>query len=92
MVLTPEGRVSRYLYGIHFSPRDLRLALAEAGESKWSFSVDRVLLYCFHYDPQAGAYVVFAANIMRAGGALTVLLIAAFLFRFWRKEKLAVAQ
>jgi protein SCO1/2 len=90
-VLTPEGRISRYLYGIKFDPRDIRLALTEASESKWGLSVDRVLLYCFHYDPQAHGYVLFASNLMRAGGALTVLILALVLFRLWRRESRAPA-
>jgi protein SCO1/2 len=86
MILTPEGKISRYLYGIKFSPRDLRLALTEASESKFSLSTDRILLYCFHYDPQAHGYVLFATNFMRAGGVLTVLLLGFVLVRFWRRE------
>ncbi len=89
MILTPAGKVSRYLYGIRFSPRDIRLALAEAAQEKFSLSVDRVLLYCFHYDPQAGSYVLFATNLMRAGGAAVVLVLAAALFGMWRKERRA---
>jgi len=85
MILTPEGKVSRYLYGIRFSPRDLRLALTEASRSKFRLSVDQLLLYCFHYDPQARSYVLFATNFMRAGGALTVLILGAVLFRLWRR-------
>jgi protein SCO1/2 len=93
MVLTPEGKLSRYLYGIKFNPRDLRLALAEAAESKFSISVDRVLLYCFHYDPQARGYVLFATNLMRIGGALTVVAIVVMLFTLRRREKkMAVAR
>lgn len=92
MVLTPEGKLSRYLYGIKFSPRNLRLALAEAAGSKFTFSTDRVLLYCFHYDPQARGYVLFATNIMRAGAALTVLIIGVVLLRLWRRERMAAAQ
>ena len=86
MILTPEGKVSRYLYGIKFSPRDLRLALTEASESKFSLSTDRILLYCFHYDPQARGYVLFATNFMRAGGLLTVLVLGFVLVRLWRRE------
>lgn len=86
LVLTPEGKISRYLYGIKFNPRDLRLALTEAAQEKFGLS-DRILLYCFHYDPQAHGYVLFAANLMRAGGALTVALLALILWRLWRKEK-----
>ncbi len=86
MILTPEGKVSRYLYGINFSPRDMRLALAEASESKFSLSTDRILLYCFHYDPKAHGYVLFATNLMRAGGLLTVLVLGFVLLRLWRRE------
>ncbi len=89
MLLTPEGKVSRYLYGIKFPPRDLRLALAEAAESKSGLSVERILLYCFHYDPQARGYVLFATNIMRAGGVLTVAILALVLLRLWRRERRA---
>ncbi len=85
MTLSPEGKVSRYLYGIKFKPRDIRLALTEAAESKSGLSVDRVLLFCFHYDPQARAYVLFAANVMRAGGVLTVLILGLTLWRLHRK-------
>jgi protein SCO1/2 len=87
MVVTPEGRMSRYLYGIRFGPRDLRFALAEASENRTSMSIEKVLLYCFHYDPKAGGYVLFATNVMRAGGALTILLIAFFLWRLIREER-----
>lgn len=88
MVLTPEGKLSRYLYGIKFNARDLRLALTEASESKFGFSVDRLLLYCFHYDPQARSYVLFAANFMRAGGAGVVLIMGFVFVRLWRRERL----
>ncbi|HVX67072.1 MAG TPA: SCO family protein [Bryobacteraceae bacterium] len=86
MALAPDGKVSRYLYGIKFNPRDVRLALTEAAEEKSGLSIDRVLLYCFHYDPQARGYVLFAANLMRAGGALTVIVLGLVLLRLWRKE------
>ncbi len=91
MILTPEGKISRYLYGIRFSPRDVRLALTEASESKFSLTTDRVLLYCFHYDPQSHGYVLFAANLMRAGGLLTVVVLGFVLARLWRREGVAKA-
>jgi protein SCO1/2 len=84
---TPDGRVSRYLYEIQFRVRDLRLALVEASEGKFSPTVDQLLLFCFHYDPQARAYVLFATNIMRAGGALVVLILGLVLWRLWRAER-----
>jgi|GEM_PF-387401 len=85
-VLTPEGRISRYLYGITFSPRDIRLALAEAAEGKLGLS-ERILLFCYHYDPQARGYVLFATDIMRAGGVLTVAVLALILGLLWRRER-----
>jgi protein SCO1/2 len=91
MILTPEGKVSRYLYGIKFRARDLRLALVEASESKFTLSTDRILLYCFHYDPQAHGYVLFATNLMRAGGVLTVLILGLVLGRLWRREGASAA-
>jgi len=87
MVLTPEGKVSRYLYGIKVKTRDLRLALTEASESKLGTSFDKFLLYCFHYDPQAKSYVIFATNLMRAGGVLIVLVLGFTLWHLFRHEK-----
>jgi len=89
MILTPEGKVSRYLYGIEFRPRDLRLALTEASQGKSQLSLDRLLLFCFHYDPLARSYVPFATNLMRAGGVLVIGVLGLFLWRLWRRERLA---
>lgn len=71
VVATPSGKISRYLYGIGFPSRDLRLALVEASENKIGSPVDQVLLYCFHYDPAAGKYTATVMNFVRAGGVLT---------------------
>jgi protein SCO1 len=87
MFLTPEGKVSRYLYGIRFKPRDVRLALTEASESKLGVS-DRILMFCFHYDPVAQSYVLFARNLMRAGGVLIVLILGIAFWFLWRGERL----
>lgn len=87
MVLTPEGKVARYLYGIKFKSRDLRLAITEASEGRGAFSAEKILLFCFHYDPQARSYTLFATNIMRAGGALSALVLGLVLTRLWRKER-----
>lgn len=87
MILTPEGKLSRYLYGVQFKARDLRLALTEASEGKTGSAVDRLLLFCFHYDPQARSYVLFATNFMRAGGIAVVLVLGGALLSLWRKEK-----
>jgi protein SCO1 len=84
-VLTPEGRVSRTLYGLSFP--EMRLALLEASEGKIGTVTDRVLLFCFHYDPGSRGYVLATVRIMKAGGTLTLLLLGAFLLRHWRSER-----
>ncbi len=89
MVLTPQGRLSRYFYGIEFPARDLRLGLVEASANKIGSPTDEVLLYCFHYDPATGKYTASILNFVRAGGVLTVLALAGmvwFLCR-WRPRK-----
>jgi protein SCO1/2 len=86
-VLSPKGKISRYLYGIQFKPLDLRLSLAEAKEEKFSFNTEQLLLLCYHFDPQSGSYVMFAMNFMRAGGVLIVLVIVWMLIRYRRMEK-----
>lgn len=86
MVLTPQGMVSRYLYGIKFRERDVRLALTEASENKFGMSFEKLLLMCYHYDPSAKSYVLFATNVMRLGGLLVVLVFGSWLYRQWRQE------
>lgn len=87
-VLTEDGVISRYLYGIQYTPRDLKLSLLEASEGKIGTTVDRIILYCFHYDPEAGGYVLFASNVMRLGGLITLILLGAFLGTYWARERL----
>lgn len=87
VVLTPEGKVSRYLYGLEYSARDLRLALVEASQNKIGNLVDQVLLFCYHYDPAAGKYSVTIMNVVRLSGITTVLLIAAMVIRLSRRER-----
>jgi len=86
-VLSPKGLISRYLYGVKFKPFDLRLALSEASEGKTGLS-EKILLYCFHYDPAARSYVPFARNFMRGGGVLMLLIMGFVLYRLWRRERL----
>ncbi|MGC4055568.1 MAG: hypothetical protein QM757_42630 [Paludibaculum sp.] len=85
-VLSPEGMISRYLYGVNFKPFDIQMALTEAAREKFGVS-DRILLYCFHYDPASRGYVLFARNFMRGGGVLMLLLFGFVLFRLWRRER-----
>ena len=86
-ILTEEGVISRYLYGIEYKAKDLRLALLEASEGKIGNTIDRLILYCFHYDPEAGGYVVFAGNVMRLSGAVALVALTIFLGLLWRGER-----
>ncbi|MEE9553231.1 MAG: SCO family protein [candidate division Zixibacteria bacterium] len=86
-VITEDGRISRYLYGIEFKSRDLKLALMEASRGKIGSTIDRIILYCFHYDPKAGGYVIFAANVMKLGGGFTLLSLVIFLSALWVMER-----
>jgi protein SCO1/2 len=91
MMLTPDGRISRYLYGVKFKERDLRLGLTEASEGKLGTVGDKLLLFCFHYDSEAKGYVPFARNIMKLGGVLMVVcmgIVLGFLFRRDRNNSL----
>lgn len=86
LLLSEEGKITRYLYGIEYKPLDVKLGLLEAAQGKVGSTIDRLILYCFHYDPNAGGYVVLAANIMKLGGALTLGLILVFLGVLWIRE------
>lgn len=83
---TPSGRISRYLYGIEYQPKTLSLSLVEAAEGKIGTSVDRLILYCFHYDENEGRYAPVAMNIMRVGGSLTALALGSFLGAYWLRQ------
>jgi protein SCO1/2 len=87
LVLTPEGRTSRYFYGFEYKPRDLRLAIVEASEGKVGNVTDQMLLLCFHYDPATGKYSRNAMMFARAGGVTTLLALGGFIFVMVRKER-----
>ncbi|PYQ09284.1 MAG: SCO family protein [Acidobacteria bacterium] len=87
MVLTADGRLSRYLYGVEFAPRDLRLALVESSQGKIGTLVDQILLFCYHYDPATGRYGVAALTAMRLGGVATVLALFLFVVLMLRRER-----
>ncbi len=87
VILSPEGKISRYLYGIEYPERDFRLAITEASEGKVGSTIDKLILYCYHYDPALGSYVLFAENIMRLGGLVTVILLAILLFTLFLRER-----
>jgi protein SCO1/2 len=85
-VLTPEGRIARYLYGVEFLARDLRLAVVEASQGRVGTTLDRVLLKCFRYDPASKRYRLVAVNFVRAGAFCVFLALAAGLTILWRAE------
>ncbi len=87
MVLTPQGRISRYLYGVDFPPKDLRLGLVEASQEKIGNPVDAVLLYCYHYNPATGKYGAVINNILRLAGAVTILIIGGMILVLWRLDR-----
>lgn len=87
VVLTPQGRASRYFYGIEFSPRDLRLGLVEAAAQRIGTLVDQLLLFCYHYDPATGRYGVLVMTILRLAAALTVALLGAVILLWLRRER-----
>jgi protein SCO1/2 len=87
MVLTPQGRISRYFYGVDFPPKDLRMGLVEASQGKIGNSIDAVLLYCYHYDPATGKYGAVIANILRLAAAATILILGGFIFIMLRLER-----
>lgn len=83
VVCTPEGRISRYLYGIEIEPKTMRLSLVEASNGKIGGSMDQVILWCFNYDPDSNSYVLQAVNLMKVAGAATVVIIVAICIPFW---------
>lgn len=86
MILTPEGRVARYFYGIDYPARDVRLGLEEASNGHISSVVDQVLLYCYHYDPSQGKYGLVVMNAMRLGGLITVVSLVGFMLIMFRRD------
>jgi protein SCO1 len=86
MILTPEGRVSRYFYGVEYAPRDVRLGLIEASANKIGNPVDQILLFCFHYDPATGKYGAIAMNVLRIAAAAFLLAGGAVLLILFRRD------
>jgi len=92
MLLTPEGKISRYFYGIQYPSRELRLGLVEASEGKIGTPVDQVLLFCYHYDPKTGKYGLLISRVIQAGGALTILILGGAILILFRGERYALPQ
>jgi protein SCO1 len=91
-VLTPQGRLARYFFGIEYPAKDLRLALIEASEEKIGNLVDQLLLLCFHYDPKVGRYTATVRNLVRGGAVITLLLLAGFVTVMLRRERVGAAR
>jgi len=87
IVLTPDGRLARYLFGIEYGSRDLRLGIVEASEGRVGNPADALLLYCYHYDPMAGRYGFVIMRALRLAGAATVLALTAFVVVMFRRER-----
>ncbi len=86
-ILTPNGTLSRYLYGIEFQPKTVRLSLVEASNGKIGTLAEHVLLYCFQFNPTKNKYTLYAFKAVQVGGALTVILLGIFLIPIWLRER-----
>jgi protein SCO1/2 len=85
-ILTPQGKLSKYFYGVEYSPKDMRLGLIEASQNKIGTAVDQILLFCYHFDPTTGKYTPMALGILRVAGAATLLTLGGFVFIMLRRE------
>tara|TARA_B100000212_G_scaffold317489_1_gene273172 strand:- start:452 stop:1264 length:813 start_codon:yes stop_codon:yes gene_type:complete len=86
-LLGSEGKISRYLYGIEFPNKDLKLGILEASEGKVGSTLDKIILYCYHYDPYKNTYTIFATNVMRLGGIFTIIFLCIMIAGYWKKDK-----
>lgn len=89
LVATPQGKLARYFYGVEYSPKELRMALVEAGQGHIGSAIDELLLFCYHYDPEAGRYGVMIMNLVRAAAVLTVASMVGFIVMSRRREHAA---
>jgi len=87
MIATPEGKLSRYLYGIDYSPKDIKFGVIESAENKVGSAADQLLLYCYHYDPATGKYGLAILSVVRLAAIATLLGMGAMGFVFWRRNK-----
>jgi protein SCO1/2 len=86
MLVTPQGKLAQYYYGIEYAPKDLRLGLIEASQDRIGTLADQMVLYCYHYDPRTGKYGAVVSNMLRIGGAATVLLLGGFIVLMFRRD------
>ena len=87
-IITPDGRISKYFYGIDYAPKDLKLGLMEASEGKIGNAAEKLYLYCFHYDPATGKYGLAILKVLRLMAIATVLGLGGMIFVFWRRGKI----
>jgi protein SCO1 len=87
LLLTPQGRIARYFYGVQYPSRDFRLGLVEASQGTIGTPTDHALLYCYQYDPMTGKYGLVVMNVVRAAGLFTVLVLGIFMFVMFRRER-----
>lgn len=87
VVVNPDGRITRYLYGIEYAPKDLKLGLIESSERRIGTPLDQAMLFCYQYNPATGRYGVLTMNLIRGGAVLTVLALGGFIFTMRRKEQ-----
>jgi protein SCO1/2 len=87
VITTPDGRLSRYFFGIEYAPRDVKFALMESSEGRIGNAIDKLLLYCYHYNPETGSYALVAMNTVRVGGAVTLMALVGFVLVALRKEQ-----
>ena len=86
MITKPDGRMARYLYGLEFPATDLKIGLLEASEGRSISTIEQLILYCYHYDPQGGKYVLVARRVMQVGGGAVAIVLFGFLGLFWGRE------
>jgi len=92
MIVTPQGKLARYFYGIDYSPRDLKFGIMEAAEGRIGNPAEQLYLYCFHYDPSTGKYGLTILRVMRLAALATILGLGGMLFVFWRRNKRKVIE
>jgi protein SCO1/2 len=86
MITKPDGRMARYLYGLEFPSNDLKIGLLEASEGRSISTIEQLILYCYHYDPKGGKYVLVARRVMQVGGGAVAIVLFGFLGLFWGRE------
>jgi len=87
IIATPEGKISRYFYGVDYEPKEIKFGIMDSAQNKIGSPVEQLLLYCYHYDPASGKYGLAILNVMRIAGVMTLLGMGTMFFAFWRRNK-----